>query len=83
MKIVKKYKHYYLCKLCDDVCFKYSYLKSIIMSQNRKNKVFNNVENSGNETENIKNKCNCVKHIDIAVNYLNIINYVKYISYIL
>ena len=53
------------------------------MSQNRKNKVFNNVENSGNETENIKNKCNCVKHIDIAVNYLNIINYVKYISYIL
>jgi hypothetical protein len=50
--------HFY-CTLCDYICFKKQHLKQHNETMKHKSRIFNNVENSVNHTENKKYKCGC------------------------
>ena len=51
----------FYCKECDYVCCKNQYLKQHNMTKKHKSNIFNNVENSVNQTENEKLICVCGK----------------------
>jgi hypothetical protein len=51
----------FYCKNCDYLCFKLQHYKQHAMTKKHKCNIFNNVENSVNQTENEKLKCVCGK----------------------
>ena len=51
----------FYCKKCDYLCFKLQHYKQHAMTKKHKCNIFNNVENSVNQTENEKLKCVCGK----------------------
>jgi hypothetical protein len=51
----------FYCKDCDYICSKYQHFKQHKMTKKHKNNVFNNVENSDNQTDNEKLICVCGK----------------------
>ena len=51
----------FYCNACDYICSKYQHLKQHNMTKKHKNIVFNNVENSVNQTNNEKLTCVCGK----------------------
>jgi hypothetical protein len=54
----KTLQHFY-CKTCDYLCFKKQHLSQHLDTMKHKTRIFNNVENSVNDTENKKFKCDC------------------------
>ena len=51
----------FYCKKCDYICFKLQHYKQHTTTKKHKGNIFNNVENSVNQTENEKLKCVCGK----------------------
>jgi hypothetical protein len=51
----------FYCELCEYKCFRKQHIKQHFFSQKHKNRIFNNIEKSVNDTEQIKFNCECGK----------------------